>query len=300
MSLIQSLYSSFGVAPMQVLGMPLTALTMVIMGFHRAFQYFLSYPMIYALVNTTSVFLNNTQEVWKPLYDTSLSLIKPLAIFKPVSDVGLVVVELTARSFIILGYISVLTLREVGKYTLQIVNKTREAGVSLSTIVENTYVAAKDFTGAIFSVARGFSYLTVNIVKAAGYVVNSFELVSNFLSQSVFAPNTISWADVYNISLPFAIVATILTYVFWRSYNVLFKPYMTKTQTQTQTQAQPTLHSGEGEAVNQNDYSVLRRSSRIARKRALLLSHDLHPFPSVKTSSFTPTMAWGGQRTPNL
>ena len=284
MSLIQSLYSSLAVAPMHVLGMPLIGLAIVTMAIQRALQYFLSYPMIYALMNTTSVFLNNTQEVWKPLYDTSLSLIKPLAIFKPASDVGLVVVELGVRSFIILGYISVLTLREAGKYTLQIVNNTRAVGISLSTVVENTFVAAKDFTGAVFSVARGFSYLTVSIVKAAGYVVNSFELVSNFLSQSFFAPNTISWADVYNISFPFAIVATILTYVFWRTYTVMFKPYMTREQ------IQPTHLSGERETVNQNDYSVLRRSSRIARKRALLLSHDLHPFPSEKTSSFAPNL----------
>ena len=274
MDLIISFYESYSVVPMQVLGTPLMGLTIFAMGLVRFFQYLMSIPLVSSLVNTTSVFLNNTQEVWRPLYNSSLVLFKPFSgALKPFGDVGLLFAEMTVRAMILMGYVTVVSLRETAKYLLQFALMTRDAGLSLTTSFGNAFVAIKDFTVAVFSLFRGFGYVTINLVKSAGFVVNSFESVSDFLYQFAFYPHTITWSDISNIVFPFAIVATILGYVFWRSYRILAPPVNLNVQVQ-----HPLLEDEE---------PVLRRSSRIARKRALLSCHGLESFSSEKSSSGT-------------
>lgn len=277
MDLILSFYESSSVVPMQVLGTPLMGLTIFAMGLLTFFQYLMSIPLVSSLVNTTSVFLNNTQEVWRPLYNSSLLVLKPFSgALKPFGDVGLLFAEMSIRSMILMGYVTVVTVREAAKYLLQFALLTRDAGLSLTSSFGNAFVAIKEFTVAVFSLFRGFGYLTMNLVKSAGFVVNSFEAVSDFLYQFVFYPHTVTWSDISNIVFPFAIVATILGYVFWRSYRMLASPVKLNVELQ-----HPLLEDNE---------PVLRRSSRIARKRALLSSHGLESFSSEKPSSRTPNL----------
>jgi hypothetical protein len=256
-----ALTQSMPYVPMVVMGMPLVGVAIVAMGVASLLQYFFAIPVVQAIVNTTSVFLNNTQLVWRPAYDASLAVLQPfsksLRIMTPITDMALIVLEVGVRSMIIFGYYTVLTMRSFSEYAFHFINMTKEAGISLGTALQNTFEATKDFTGAVVTVVRGFGYVTFKTIQGAGYIMNSFEEVSNFMYRFFFETSDITWEDVYNISFPFLIVGSILGYFAWRSYNVLVKPHV----------YEPKVYNDECEKP--------RRSSRLARKRAMVTGEDL-------------------------
>lgn len=115
-------------------------------------------------------------------------------------------------------------------------------------------VATKDFAVSLGTVTKALASLFVNAVHAFSYVVKSFEDVNVFLYRALFESHTVSWNDIYNISVPFLVVLSILGYLTYKA-NRLFS-----FSSSTKTDEEP---------------FIPRRSSRLAKKRAMLHSDHL-------------------------
>ena len=82
------------------------------------------------------------------------------------------------------------------------------------------------------------------------------------LKQVIFSPGTVSWNDVTTALLPLGLTVALLCFVIWSTRPT--RPIQQKMKTP-------------------------RRSDRIARKRAMLLSRDLYPLASsCEKASATP------------
>ena len=246
-------------------------------------------PVIEALYNNSLVVLKNTELVWKPVVSTALIVLKPilsyaLMILKPLGPMAVIVLDNAAKAMVIFGYMTAHTVLTVYKGIYNVVNFTHSMGVSITTSVQNSLIVMKDFSFSLAKIVKWIGYLAYQVVYGTSWLIDSCEQVGIFLRRMVFEAHTITWQDVYNISIPFAVVGAIVGYLAWRVYRTHFyKP------------------SAPQKKVDEEIF-VPRRSSRLARKRAFLYCSEtpIISLPSEKTSSRTPTMAGGGQRTPNL
>ncbi len=232
-------------------------------------------PLAQSILNTTLVVLETTEVVWRPIVNASLIVLKP---FGPLA---LVLADSIVKAMVIFGYITAMVIVEFIQMFRQCIRILQSAGMSVSTAVQNAYEVTKDFAFSLATLAKAFTYLTIRLVNTASYIVTSFEKVGDFLYTLVFEAHKVTWDDVYSISLPFLVVASIVGYVAWRSSSSCRRANVCEKKCE--------------------DIAVPRRSSRLARKRAMLLSSDVSPIlASCKATPRTPTMAGGGQRTPNL
>ena len=186
-------------------------------------------PTAQVFLNATSVLLKNTEVVWRPLLNMSVAMFGP---FK-----GLVLS--TAR----------FALRTLALTILNVLWLVDTVANATSSFV----LATKDFTVSLGTVLKTVGSLFVSLVHGVSYVIQTFEDVNRFLYRALFEAHTISWEDLYNISIPFLVVACILTYLTYRVKRTLMP---------------------EAEKTEEVPF-VPRRSSRIAQKRAMLLSNDL-------------------------
>jgi hypothetical protein len=137
-------------------------------------------------------------------------------------------------------------------------------------VTSSFVVATKDFAVSLGTVTKALASVFVNLVHGFSYVVRSFEDVNAFLYKALFESHTVSWEDIYNISIPFVVVFSILAFLTYRANRSL---------------------TSETKKMDEEPF-VPRRSSRIAKKRAMLLSADLGSLaPASKKTSFS---------TPNL
>ena len=202
-------------------------------------------PTFQAFVNATSLVLKNTEVVWRPALNFAVMVLGP---FKGVA--------LTAAKFMI----KTLILTVIG-----IINLVK---VSVN-VTSSILVATKDFAVSFGTVVKGFTNLFANMVHAFSFVIKSFEDVNAFLYRAFFEAHTISWNDIYNISVPFVVVLSIVGYLTYRANRI--------------------LRPAESIEVKETPF-IPRRSSRIAQKRAMLLCNDLDSLaPASKKTSTTAT-----------
>ncbi len=199
-------------------------------------------PLVQAFVNATSVILKNTEVVWRPAVNLMLMLLGP---FKGVL---------------------VATLRGVFKGLVLAVLHLVSFVQTLVNATSSFALATKEFALSLTTVVKALTNLFVSTVHGVSYVIQSFQDVNLFLYRALFESHTVSWDDLYNISVPFVVVLTVLGYLTYRANRSL---------------------RTEVKKIEEEPF-VPRRSSRIAKKRAMLLSADLAPLaPACKKTSFS-------------
>lgn len=207
-----------------------------------------SNPYTQALVNTTLVLLESTKEVWKPVVDISLIILKP---FGPLA---VLILDAAVRAMVIFGYMTVTTVRKVASYANSTVMLIRESGISVGTAISNAVENLKDVAVSLGTLSKALASLTVRLIKAASFVVNSFDHVSDFLYRSLFQTGTVTWEDIVDVAVPFVVVTCILGFFAWRFSRLFVSP------------VKPVEFEEPCKPITP------RRSLRLARKRAFLSS----------------------------
>lgn len=207
---------------------------------------FMDHPVVTAVMNTSLVILENTKAVWKPVVAGGLVVLRKI--------VGLLrVVFPTVKALIVM----------LVNATAFLVQKAQSLGMSLSTAFTTVLERFEEVGEAIVILARAVAKTGFYFLKSVSLVVTSFESVIGFAQQLVFAPSTITWNDLYNIMLPFAICFCMIALAYYR-----FRP-------------------SKAPVCREVEVAPLRRSSRIARKRAMLLCDDMSDafLPSKKNAT---------------
>lgn len=244
-------------------------------------------PLVQSIVNTTLVVLETTEGVWRPVLNISALVVMPivstaLVLLKPIGPLALVLGDSIVRGLIVIGYVTTLVLREVYGYVRESIRMLQKNGVSLQLAVTNAFTNLKDLTLSLGTIVRAAGYFVTRIVHAASFVVESFERVGSFTYNIIFEAHKVTWSDVTDVATPFLVVSCILMYLMLRAGLFRF------------SRAAP----APADTKTMFDINPPRRSSRLARKRAMLLSDDLGS--SLSLSCNKATHAYSSSSTPNL
>lgn len=228
-------------------------------------QLFTSNPLLHAFMNTTLVFLENTQAVWKPVVEFSLVVLKP---FGPLATL---VLDNAVKAMVVLGYMTVVTVRKAVTYANSTLNLVKESGMSLSTALTNAALNIKDVVVSLGTLTNAVLSLTSRMIRTASYIVNSFEHVSDFLYRSVFETQTITWQDMVDVALPSLVVFFIASLLVWRLSKMVGSIKTPSSTFVDNSDLCTPVRRSSRLACKQNPYYG---SSRSARKRALISSSD--------------------------
>jgi hypothetical protein len=198
-------------------------------------------PTIQSILNTTSVVLKNTEVVWRPAVNVALSVLKPL--MPLVLLVGKTVVKAV-----------ILAMQMMTTAFVAFSEFTQSLGLNITQTGRMVLYGAKDLLSSLYTVTKALAFLIANTLSGISYVIDSFEMVGIFMRKVLFESHSVTWQDVMDIALPFAIVGILMTFVMYRAYAKFVK--------------------SEGSSKDAEYVCIPRRSSRIARKRALLLCTD--------------------------
>ena len=232
-------------------GIPLVV--MLIPVIRSLIQAIMSNPIVNTVVNTTLVVLKNTEVVWRPAIKFSVMLLKPILHF------AIAVIKPILKALMLI-------FPKVMNLTRSFFQQAQELGMSMTSALSSMTSRLGELGDALIVLSRAIAQFAFYMIRAAGFVAGAFESVFHFGKRLLFEPHLMSWQDMYNVAVPFAVVLTILGTLYWMRK----KPQ----QPIQQTCASPTL----------------RRSSRIARKRAMLCAGDLSDaLPACKESSSTST-----------
>ena len=220
-------------------------------------------PTVQAVVNTTLVFLNNTKEVWQPVVHATALVVKPivsfaLAFVQPLGPLAVVVVKAIGKAL-------VLFLLTTAHTIVTIYKGIQQYGGSVVNATESFFQATKDFAVSLGTVLRGVSMFVVNAVHALSFVFRSVESVASVFYRALFQSHTLTWDDLYSMFIPFLVVGSIVLFMKWKKSG---KPKAEK---------------------KEEEIEFPRRSSRLARKRAMLCSEDLSSTLTLRKE--TPTTA---------
>jgi hypothetical protein len=212
-------------------------------------------PAVGTLVNSTLVLLKNTEVVWRPVLETSLVVLKPIAAFalavlRPFGPYGLVVLETVARSLILLTC-------GTAYLVLQTISFVQSAATNVTVAVDSLVTGAKDFVVSLATVLKGLGQVLLSFLHTTSFIVKSFESVATFGYRILFETSQVTWEDLYSVSIPLCVVASIVGYILWRSSRACFGVKSSAAETKCDVE----------------DY-LPRRSSRIARKRAMMFCSD--------------------------
>jgi hypothetical protein len=204
--------------------------------------FFANNPVAQAFLNSTLVVLKNTEVVWRPVVNVSLVVLKPVLKFA-------LMVFIQASKAISVVILSALQIGQVCFNTLQAM------GGNLTQAAQNLFVGTKDFLGSLATVMKGIGYVFLEMVHWGSFVIRSFEQTGLFLRRFLFEGHRVTLDDLYNISVPFLVVGSILAFFYWRTFRTCVKPSAPEKKN--------------------DDIVVPRRSSRLARKRAMMYCQDL-------------------------
>jgi len=233
-------------------------------------------PIVQSVVNNTLVFLKDTEVMWRPVLNMSLTILTPLRekalmILTPFGTLGLVVADTFVRGIVLLSLMTFHLVIAFVDGVYQFVNLTKSMGLDVVSSLRTVGSALKDFTVSSAKIINWIGYILYKSVSGLTFVLDSFDQCGHFLHRVLFEAHKLTWNDVYNISIPFLVVVSILSMFVWR---------MSKRFASTPVDY----------GKKYDDECVIpRRSSRLARKRALLYCHDLSSpmLTSQKSSSTT-------------
>lgn len=148
--------------------------------------------------------------------------------------------------------------------TVALVQFAQSMGMSLITSLTNILERMAELGDALIVVARGLGNVGYYGLRAAGTLVGSFESVFVFGKRVLFESHLLSVNDLYNVLMPMLTVLVVLAAVYW-------------------------VRKGPSPQKSVETFQP-RRSSRIARKRAMLCAADMSDALSPrKESSATST-----------
>lgn len=235
-------------------------------------QAWIASPIVQAAVNTTLVVLQSTEVVWKPLLNASLVVLRPISNFalmvlKPFGPLALVLADNVVRGLVLVGFATAYLILTVVEKVASLIHFIQSAGLNVTTALQNAAMVTKDFAFSLYTIVKGVTYVLLNIVFSVSFVIECFEELGKFLNRIVFHGHVVTREEMYSIALPFSVVISILGFVVWRAYKRCAKP---------------------SAPHKKCDDEPLRRSSRIARKRAMLLCSDSDAsFTSQESSTST-------------
>jgi hypothetical protein len=210
----------------------------------------MSNPLVSSAVNATLVVLETTEVVWRPAYNMTLVLAKEVI-----------------KAIVFLAPILKSLILTTVNVTVAFFRKAQAMGVSFATAFPTVMVRIKELGEALVVIGRTLGLTVYYMVKGLGFILGSVEYVLGFGKQLLFEPHLLTAQDLYNVMLPFAVVFTTLAMVYW-----------------FRKAPQPRIEAPMSAPVS------VRRSSRLARKRAMMYAQDLSDaFPSCKKSSATAT-----------
>lgn len=270
-----------GVSAVMMFGMMRVALISVAI---KLWMLGMENPLVQSFVNTTLVVLETTKDVWQPVVNATALVLQPvlsmavailaplgskaLVLLKPFGPYALMAADTIVKGMVLFGYLTTLVVVELVQSLRKLVVWIQGTGMSVQMAMGNALTAIKDLAFSVGTLARALGYLASRVLYAASYVITSFENVSRFLYSLVFEAHTITWEDVSNVAMPFVVVTCILAYLVYRASAMCRKPSAPEKKT-------------DGDC-----FDSPRRSSRLARKRAMLYCSDLNSaFPSNKASS---------------
>ena len=135
--------------------------------------------------------------------------------------------------------------------TMSAIQTVQQMGVSLTTAFPSILVRLGEVGEALVVVARALGNVLYYGIRALSLVVGSAEKVFVFGKHLLFEAHLLSFDDFMNITFPFFVVLSTVAFLYW----------LRKTP-------QPS-------AVKNAEPFQPRRSSRLARKRAMLYASDM-------------------------
>ena len=186
----------------------------------------------------------------RAVFNTTLVVLESTElVWRPALKLSLAVIKTFYNALVlVLPQVKALVLNFINT-TMAGIKKMQEMGVNVSQTLGAVLDRMGEFGDALIVLARGLTKLTFYLVRMMGSVVSAFEDVFAFGKKMMFEPNVLTMNDLYNIILPICIVASCISFLLWLKSSP---------------------KSSKSVAVYQP-----RRSSRIARKRAMILTQDL-------------------------
>lgn len=216
---------------------------MMLGGILTSFFQWTENPIVQTILNATSVVLKNTEVVWKPVADFALTVLKPLG------PLAILAIKTLIGALLFVG-------QTVSHAFQTVVNFGESLGLNMTQTGKALLYGARDFASSLYTVVKALAYLVANTLSSVSYVIDSFEMVGLYIRRLLFEPHLVTWQETLDIAVPFAVVACLMTFVFWRAYNKFVKPSAPWKK-------------------DDDEYSIPRRSSRIARKRAMMMCYDV-------------------------
>jgi len=204
-------------------------------------------PLLGPILNTTLVALESTKGVWMPIVSGALGVLIPVSQFLLV----------TLKPFV-KGLVH--GIREGLRLSLQTIYMLRRAGLDVSAALRQLAVTLSEFGSSVLIVGRTLSKALFYSLKGLSVVLSSVESALTATHRVLFSSHEVTWEDLVNIAIPLGIVMSLILIAMWRSAP---------------------RRQAERKAF------VPRRSSRLERKRAMLMSADLQ---SVLPSCAEPTL----------
>lgn len=252
-----------GVSALMIMGAFSTSLVTLSL---KVWAFAMTVPMFQSFVNTTLVALEFTEDVWKPVLNVTALVLKPLAamslaLFRPLGPYALVVLDQVVKGMVVFGYATTLVVRDIIRGAQKVFSWLQGTGISVQMALMNAAGALKDLATSLVTLTKAAGYIVARVLYGASYIVNSFERVGSFMYTLLFEAHTLTWEDVYNVSIPFVVVGCIVAYCLFRSY----KAFACARPSTTAAACKKSMF----------DVDPPRRSTRLARKRAMLYSDDL-------------------------
>jgi hypothetical protein len=204
-----------------------------------------------------------TNPLTRAVLNTTLVVLESTeVVWRPLLNLTLMVIKPIYKTLVaLLPQIKAVIVSTVNM-TIALVKNMQAMGLSISQAVSATLERMGEFGDALVILARTFTKAVFYTVRMLSSILGAFEEVFNFGKKAFFDPAHITMNDLYNVMLPFIVVSCCIGLVLWvkrASVGVKSVPVY-----------QP------------------RRSSRLARKRAMLLADNLSDsLPPCKKTSAT-------------
>lgn len=135
--------------------------------------------------------------------------------------------------------------------TTDIIRKAQSLGLSLSAALGSLMERLGEVGAAIVVIARAISKVILVVLNSVSLILTSVEQVFEFSKRVIFSPSLVTWEDLTSIAIPFAVCLSILTLLYYR------------------------YRSSRQAACIPCEKPAPRRSSRLARKRAMMMCADM-------------------------
>jgi hypothetical protein len=240
--------------------MDITTLTMDLITYRSLFELIAYTPLLVLVMSTFFAFSENP--VIQSLVNTTLVVLKATeVVWRPALKFALDLLKPLAKALIRYWPHMKSSVMYAMNTTLTALRTVQGMGISLSNAFPAVLEALKDISKSLIILTRALAHFVYYLVRGATLIVSSVESVFGFGKRLLFEAHLITMRDLSNAMLPLVIVTSLLCMMYW-------------------------LRKGPPEK-SVKEYQP-RRSSRLARKRAMLCMSDMSdPFPSCKKPSTT-------------